>query len=114
MGLWEGRAIPTPTAVARISETPESKGDLSPALKVNVRDGGLKRFASVEEDSWWSGLRITQEKSQSPLKFALFTSRARTEIEEVLEPQRATALIKGAIKSTALDKKVSQALFEML
>ena len=114
MELWEDRALQIADALARIAVTPEMKDVLDAVQKVSVRDGGLRRYALSDEEGWWSRLRITQDTAQSPLKFALFTNRARTEVEEVEEPQRASALIRSAIASPAIDLKVSQALFEML
>ena len=114
MELWEDRAILATEALMRISRTPEMKDLLDPVPRVGIRDGGLRRYASGGEESWWSRLRITQDAERGPLKFALFTNRARTEVEEVAEPERAAALIESAIASPAIDMTVSQALFEML
>ena len=114
MELWEDRAILATEALMRISRTPEMKDLLDPVPRVGIRDGGLRRYASGGEESWWSRLRITQDAERGPLKFALFTNRARTEVEEVAEPERAGALIESAIASPAIDMTVSQALFEML
>ena len=114
MELWEDRVIQASAALTRLLGTPEFGAVLDVAPQVVIRDGGLRRYAAGTEDSWWSRLRITQAAPQGPLQFALFTNRARTEMEQVAEPLRAAQLIESVIASPAVDLKVSQALFEML
>ena len=118
--LWEDRAILTAEALARISATPEMKDVLDRAREVTTRQGGLRRYTSGGEEAWWSRLRINQKQDPglaldaNPLSFSLITNRARAELEEVPEPERAAALIESASQSPSMDEKVSQALFEML
>lgn len=113
--VYEDRAIRSADALERISRTPELTDVLELASSITLRGGRLRQSLVDEEDAaWWSRLRIQQDNDQDRLTFTLFTSRARSESEDVEDPQRAAPLIERAIQSPHYDPQLAQTLFEIL
>ncbi|HEY3741797.1 MAG TPA: CHAT domain-containing protein [Bryobacteraceae bacterium] len=113
--VFEDRAIRSADALARIAKTPELVDALELAASIVLRGGRLRQSLIDEEDAaWWSRLRIQQAQEHDPLTFTLFTNRARSESEDVEEPQRAAPLIASAIQSPRQDPLLAHTLFEIL
>ena len=112
--LYEDTAAYAQRTLLRLGDNPRYRKliNVKPALEQNL-NGGYRRIAHMEDESWWERIQISG--TQKEIKFLYLTNRARAEGHLVATQRRLVdQILAQATKSSSIDRKLSQTLFELL
>ena len=117
--LFEDTAAYAQRTLLRLSGNPRYRKLIKVEAALNqTLNGGHRRIAHIEDESWWERIQVNgadTDTKKGEIKFLYLTNRARAEGHLVATQRRLVdQILAQATKSSSIDRKLSQTLFELL